>query len=174
MTLKALQSAIALLLLAGPIGATQAAESGEGVVLQERALTQDLAEQEPADRHSPDETTDAAADKISAPLKAKIRAIIAFLSEEAGNPSPDGTELLRSRVRVHCSVRHVMAKPKTKPSLNAAPAALLGRDAREPKAASATLEACTIKLLQVRASRPSQPAKREFSIELPQPGESTP
>ena len=146
---------------------------------QEQALPHDLSEQDrseqdPADRHAADGITDAAADEISAALKGKIRAIITLLLEEARDPLSEGTKLLRSRVRVHCSVRHVAAKLKTKPTRSTAPAGLLEESELAPKAASATLESCTIKLLQVRTNRPSKPAKRPYSIELPQPGESTP
>jgi hypothetical protein len=108
---------------------------------------------------------DAAEDQLSADLKAKIRAIIAVAREEVHTTS-NGSRLLRSRVRVSCSVRQVVAKRK--PSLAATPALMLSeRAGAQPTRVASTLEACTIKLLQIRRSESTEPAKREFSIELP-------
>jgi hypothetical protein len=169
MKLKALYSAVALILFAGPVGATQPAASSEreGVFAQEQDLPQDHTERSAAAGIS-----DAAADEISAALKAKIRAIIAFMREETHNTS-GSTKLLRSRIHVHCSARHITVKRK--PSLTAAPALLLEQQtASERTPISTMLEACTIKLLQIRRTEPPEPAKREFSVELPSPRGTTP
>jgi hypothetical protein len=165
MKLKALQSAVALLLLAGPVSATQPTSPERGGAFVREALPQDHLDQDRNDRLASDPVASEAAEEISAALEAKIRAIIAYMREDAHNAS-DSTKVLRSRIRVRCSVRQIIAKPKA--SLTAAPAVL------SEQAASATLEACTIKLLQLRSSGPPGPAKREYSVELPAPAQTAP
>lgn len=129
----------------------------------------------PADEPDPG-TVDADTAQVSDALKAKIRAIIAFVRDEAGS-SEDG-ELLARRIRVRCAVKQVVAK--NKPSLSAMPALMLSeRAAAEPTTASSTtVEACTVKLLQVRRNTVSETGadtdKRTFSFELPPLDETAP
>jgi hypothetical protein len=116
---------------------------------------------------------DAATAQISATLKAKIRAIIAFAREEARITTEDGSKLVGSRIRVRCAVKQVVAK--SKPSLSAMPALMLSeRAAAEPVVNSTTVEACTVKLIQVRRSTLPETGKRTFSFELPPLDETAP
>jgi hypothetical protein len=167
MKLKALYSAVALILLAGPVGAAQPTSSERASVFaQEEALPKNHAESRSAAG-----TSAATVDEISAALRAKVRAIIAFLRDDT-HDALDDTKTLHSRIRVYCSVRHVTKKPK--PSLTAAPALLLEQAASDTAPVTVMLEGCTIKLLQIRSTEPPRPAKRAFSIGLPPAGEDTP
>ncbi len=168
MKLRAFFSAVALIVLIAPINATELAAPEDGVEAAQIEPSRQNAIQDveaPLLTASADGQEVDTGDQISAALKAKISAIIAFAREEARNTAV-GSQILRSRIRVRCSVRQIVAKPK--PSLTAAPALMLSeRAAGEATAVSTTLEACTIKLLQVRRKETSEPAERNFSIELP-------
>jgi hypothetical protein len=196
--LKAFYFAVALVVSIGPVSAKDLALSGNGVGVAQAEPSRlyraewlaaptpskqtpfeetevPLFAAAPADEpHSG--TVDAATAQISDALKAKIRAIIAFVRDEA-RPSADG-DLLASRVRVRCAVKQVVEK--NKPSLSAMPALMLSeRAAAEPTTVrSTTVEACTVKLLQVRRNTVSETGadtgKRTFSIELPPLDETAP
>ncbi len=110
-------------------------------------------------------TVDAATAQISATLKAKIRAIVAFAREEVRN-TPDGSKVVASRIRVRCAVKQIVAEQK--PSLSAMPALMLSeRAAAEPTRVSSTVEACSIKLVQVRRNSGPDPGKRNYEVTLP-------
>jgi hypothetical protein len=113
---------------------------------------------------------EAASDQISATLKAKIRAIIAVAREEPRS-SADKARLLRSRIQVRCSVREVVARRE--PALPSVPALMLSQSAdSEPARVTSTVEACTIKLLQVHRSETAEPVRRDFTLQLPPLGET--
>jgi hypothetical protein len=182
MKLRAFFSAVALIVLIAPVNAHDVAAPGDGATagraepshqsairdVEVPLITASTSDGQDADSSS----ADAAADQISATLQAKIRAIIALARDEPRTVS-DGTELLRSRIHVHCSVREVVSKRE--PSLPAAPALMLSeRAANEPARVSSTVEACTIKLLQIRRSESTEPVRRDFTLQLPPPGEAAP
>ena len=197
--LKAFYVAVALVVSIGPVSAKDLALSGDGVGVAQAEPSrlyraEWLTAQTPSKPTSSEEaevplfaagaddepgpgTDDAAAAQVSDALKSKIRAIIAFVRDEARSGA-DGSQLLRSRVRVRCAVKQVVAK--NKPSLSAMPALMLSeRAAAEPTTVSSTtVEACTVKLLQVRRSTVSETdadtGKRTFSIELPPLDETAP
>jgi hypothetical protein len=122
---------------------------------------------------SPDDG-DAIASQLSEALKAKVRAIVAFARQEERQQADDGSRILRSRIRVRCAVKQVVAERK--PSLTATPALLLSQRATsgEPNLIKSTVEVCTVKLLQVRSSASSDRGTREFTLTLPPLEESTP
>lgn len=119
---------------------------------------------------------DAASGEVSDALKAKVRAIIAFMRDEASS-SKDG-ELLASRIRVRCASKQVVTRKKS--SLAATPSLMLsGRATAAPEPANATtVEACTLKLVQVRRGTVPEPSadsgQRDFSFELPPLDEAAP
>jgi hypothetical protein len=115
---------------------------------------------------------EAATAQVSATLKAKIRAIVAFARAEAAR-SQEGSQLLRNRIAVRCAVRQIQAKREA--SLTDTPSLLepAGVDA-ETAPVSTTVELCSIKLLQVRRNTPSEPGKHAYSIELPPLDETAP
>lgn len=121
----------------------------------------------------PDEAGDATASQLSEALKAKVRAIVAFARQEV-QQADDGSRLVRSRIRVRCSVKHVVAERN--PSLNATPALLLSQHAAggEPNLVKSTVEVCTVKLIQVRSTASPDSGTREFTLTLPPLEESTP
>jgi hypothetical protein len=122
----------------------------------------------------PVEAGDATASQLSEGLKAKVRAIDAFARQEVQQQADDGSRLLRSRIRVRCSVKHVVAERN--PSLNATPALLLSQHATsgEPNVIKSTVEVCTVKLIQVRSTASPDSGTREFTLTLPPLEESTP
>jgi hypothetical protein len=115
---------------------------------------------------------DAATAEISASLKAKIRAIVAFARQEVRN-APDGSKVVASRIRVRCAVKQIVEEDKA--SLAAAPALLLSQPAAaEPARVSSTLEACSIKLVQVRRNGGTDTGKRNYEVTLPPVEDATP
>jgi hypothetical protein len=118
-----------------------------------------------------DPRVDAASAQISAALKAKIRAIVAFARQQVRNTT-DGSRVLRSRIRVRCAAKQVVAKRA--PSLSRTPALMLSERAAEPQLIADTIEMCTVKLLQLRRNTPSEPRKRPFEVTLPSPSEISP
>ncbi len=199
--LRAFYFAVVLVVSIGPASATDLALSGRGLgVVQvepsgvyraERPGAQTPSKQTsseatelplfaagPADEPEIDvATVDSATTPVSEALKAKIRAIIDFVRDEARSDR-DGSKLLASRVRVRCAVKQVVAKRKPLPA--ALPALMLSqRTTAEPTTVkSTTVEACTVKLIQVRrstvAETGAEKGKRAFSIELPPLDETAP
>jgi len=163
----------------GPAGANDLALSGHDAGVAEAAQmpNQTLSQEAEAPLFAADPKFDSAADaegaEISDALKAKVKAIIAFMRKEVSSGADDGSELVGSRIRVRCAAKQVVAKRK-KPSLTAMPALMLSeRAASEDGAATftTTVEACTLKLLQFRRSSTAETSTdagtRSFAIELP-------
>ncbi len=166
----------------GPAGANELALPGPGAGVAQAAQTpsrQASSEETKAslfaeEPRSESATEDTETIEISDGLRAKIHAIVELLRDD-GQTGADGSELLGSRIRVHCAVKKVVAKRK--PSLSATPALMLSEHAASGQATirATTMEACTVKLLQVRRTTEEASAdtgKRAFSIELPVVGET--
>lgn len=178
--MRAFYIAVALVVSFGPAGANDLALSGHDAGVAEAAqmpTNQTLSQEAEAPLFAADPKFDSAADaegaEISDALKAKVRAIIAFMRKEVSAGADDGSELVGSRIRVRCAAKQVVAERK-KPSLTAMPALMLSeRAASEDGAATftTTVEACTLKLLQFRRSSTAETSTdagtRSFAIELP-------
>jgi hypothetical protein len=187
--LRAFYFAVALVVSIGPAGANELALPGQDVGAAQAIQTpaQTPTNQAPseeaeaplfgADPQSDFAVADGDAAEISDSLKAKVRTIIAFMRDQARIGAGDGSELVGSRIRVRCASKQVVAK--SKPSLSAMPALMLSeRAASEPTTVrSTTVEACTLKLIQVHRSTTTETGadagKRSFAIELPAGADAT-
>jgi hypothetical protein len=178
--LKAFYVAVALVVSFGPAGANDLASPGHDAGVAEAAqmpTNQTLSEEAEAPLFAADPKFDSVAEaesgEISDALKAKVKAIIAFMRKEVSSGVDDGTELVGSRIRVRCAAKKVVAKQK-KPSLAAMPALMLSERATSkdtPASFTTTVEACTLKLLQFRRSSTAETSTdagdRSFAMELP-------
>ncbi len=183
MKLKAFYLAFALVVSIGPASATGLSPSDGGINIAQTDISHLFRDDRPSANvpaqdievplftaRSVDEPgadpggADAATAQISDALKAKIRAIVAFARQQARN-APDGSQILRSRIRVRCAAKQVVAKRV--PSTSATPALLQSERPAEPELIASTVEICSIKLLQLRRNTPSEPPKRSFEVTLP-------
>jgi hypothetical protein len=181
--LRAIYFAVALVVSIGPAGANELALPGLDAGVAQAAQTPSrqassedtkasLFAEEPRSESAIEDTE---AVEISDGLRAKLRAIVELMRDD-GTVGADGSELLGSRIRVRCAVKKVVAK--SKPSLSATPTLMLSEHAASGQAtvSATTMEACTVKLLQVRRSTTAETSadadKRAFSIELPVVGET--
>jgi hypothetical protein len=176
--LKAFYIAVALVVSFAPVSANDLVLSGHDARVAEAAQTptnHTLSEEAEAPLFAADPKIDADAEgaEISDALKAKVKAIIAFMRKEVSSGADDGTELVGSRIRVRCAAKKVVAKQR-KPSLTAMPALMLSERATPedaPATFTTTVEACTLKLLQFRRSSTAETStdagNSSFAIELP-------
>ncbi len=189
MKLKAFYLAVAFVVSIGPASANGLSESGRSVHVAQSGISrlyQDewlsahtrsyetevpLLRAKTLDDVQVDPRVEAATAQISAALKAKIRAIVAFARQQVRNTT-DGSQVLRSRIRVRCAAKQVVAKRA--PSLSTMPALMLSERAAEPQLIASTVELCSIQLLQLRRNTPSEPRKRAFEVTLPSLDEVSP